>query len=127
MDLDLISDWYYHAPMKQGHTTPKRAPAPSQIPGIGGTAEENIPPESDDRHFRRKWIKETDSPYVKLAKRGGQKNLLSFCSLPVKSNEPVPYPRVGWFDHEHLDNEEELNKSGHKTEHNHGSTSQKSA
>lgn len=31
--------------------------------------------------------------------------MLSFRSPPVKAEEPVAYPRVDWFDHEHPEDE----------------------
>ncbi|RMX55059.1 hypothetical protein pdam_00007275 [Pocillopora damicornis] len=105
-------DWYYHAPSKRVVQPAKPAPAASQIPGIGGLPDELANPEGDDRHFRRKWIRDTDSKYIKLAKGGGRKNLLTFRSPQVKAEEPVPYPRVEWFDHEHP--EEEVDESSHE-------------
>lgn len=41
----------------------------SQIPGLGDLAEA---PREMPSGCRRKWIKETDSAYVRLAKQGGQ-------------------------------------------------------
>ena len=108
----FFSDWYYHAPSKRVAQPAKPAPAASQIPGIGGLPDELANPEGDDRHFRRKWIRDTDSKYIKLAKGGGRKNLLTFRSPQVKAEEPVPYPRVEWFDHEHP--EEEVDESSHE-------------
>lgn len=105
-------DWYYHAPSKRVAQPAKPAPPASQIPGIGGLPDELANPEGDDRHFRRKWIRDTDSKYIKLAKGGGRKNLLTFRSPQVKAEEPVPYPRVEWFDHEHP--EEEVDESSHE-------------
>lgn len=105
-------DWYYHAPSKRVVQPAKPAPPASQIPGIGGLPDELANPEGDDRHFRRKWIRDTDSKYIKLAKGGGRKNLLTFRSPQVKAEEPVPYPRVEWFDHEHP--EEEVDESSHE-------------
>lgn len=96
-----LSEWFYHAPSKRTSKPAKQAPAASQIPGIGGLKDEFVNPEQDDRHFRRKWIRDTDSKYIKLAKKGGRKNLLAFSSPPSKPEEPVPYPRVDWFDHDH--------------------------
>ena len=92
------------------------APPASQIPGIGGLKDEFANPENDDRHFRRKWIRDTDSKYIKLAKGGGRKNLLVFRSPPAKAEEPVPYPRVDWFDHDHPA-DDELDESGHALQH----------
>lgn len=100
------------------------APPASQIPGIGGLPDEQANPEGDDRHFRRKWIRDTDSKYIKLAKGGGRKNLLAFRSPPLKAEEPLPYPRVDWFDHEHLP-EDELDESGHDVQHEEEDTEKK--
>ncbi|KAJ7380388.1 hypothetical protein OS493_008844 [Desmophyllum pertusum] len=82
-------DWYYHAPSKRVVQSPKAAPPASQIPGIGGLSDESANPEGDDRHFRRKWIRDTDSKYIKLAKGGGKKDLLTFRSPPVRADEPL--------------------------------------
>lgn len=98
-------DWYYHVPSKRTSKSPKAVPPASQIPGIGGLKDELANPEEDDRHFRRKWIRDTDSKYIKLAKGGGRKNLLAFRSPPAKAEEPVSYPRVDWFDHDHPEDE----------------------
>lgn len=46
--------------------------AVSQIPGIGDL--DNSPVDlAEDVHLRRKWIRDTDSSYTKLAKAGGRK------------------------------------------------------
>lgn len=117
-------DWYYHAPSKKAVQSPKAVPPASQIPGIGGLPDESAIPEGDDRHFRRKWIRDTDSKYIKLAKGGGRKNLLAFRSPPLKTEEPIPYPRVDWFDHEHPV-EDELEESGNAGKHQEEHTEQK--
>ena len=114
--LNLL-DWYYHAPSKRTTKSPKPAPPASQIPGIGGLKDELADPEKDDRHFRRKWIRDTDSKYIKLAKAGGRKDLLAFRSPPVKDAEPVPYPRVDWFDHDHPGEDAEFDDPGHIIDH----------
>ncbi|XP_043930703.1 uncharacterized protein C7orf57 homolog [Protopterus annectens] len=47
----------------------------SNIPGLGDFSS----PTNEDKYGKnRKWIRETDSDYVKLAKQGGHKGLLSF-------------------------------------------------
>ena len=53
----------------------------------------------EERQFRRKWIRDTDSKYIKLAKAGGRKNLLDYKEPPSEKPEEVGYPRVDWFDH----------------------------
>jgi len=110
-------DWYYHAPSKRTTKSPKPAPPASQIPGIGGLKDELADPEKDDRHFRRKWIRDTDSKYIKMAKAGGRKDLLAFRSPPVKDAEPVPYPRVDWFDHDHPGEDAEFDEPGQIIDH----------
>ncbi|XP_046859343.1 uncharacterized protein C7orf57 homolog isoform X2 [Xenia sp. Carnegie-2017] len=114
MPNPLIStqDWFYHIPASRKSPEQSNninAPFHSQIPGLNhnpveSIAEENLP------QFKRKWIRDTDSKYVRLAKAGGRKNLLSFVSAKP-SVEPVSYPRVDWFDHhqETCMNEEENN------------------
>jgi hypothetical protein len=49
------------------------APIQSQIPGLSNIPEDSIT-DDNDRCFRRKWIRDTDSKYVKLAKAGGRKS-----------------------------------------------------
>ncbi|XP_068688855.1 uncharacterized protein C7orf57 homolog isoform X2 [Montipora foliosa] len=117
-------DWFYHAPSKKSSKSAKPAPPASQIPGIGGLKDELANPEQDDRHFRRKWIRDTDSKYIKLAKAGGRKNLLAFRSPPTKADEPVPYPRVDWFDHDPPE-EDDLNEVQHTVQHDEQHTNSK--
>lgn len=50
-------------------TSRSTLPPTSQIPGLGYLAEA---PHEVPSGCRRKWIKESDSAYVKLAKQGGQ-------------------------------------------------------
>ena len=120
----FFPDWFYHAPSKKSSKSAKPAPPASQIPGIGGLKDELANPEQDDRHFRRKWIRDTDSKYIKLAKAGGRKNLLAFRSPPTKADEPVPYPRVDWFDHDPPE-EEDLNEVQHTVQHDEQHTNSK--
>ena len=117
MWFSCLPDWYYHAPIKRTTKSPKAAPPASQIPGIGGLKDEFANPESDERHFRRKWIRDTDSKYIKMAKQGGRKNLLAYHSPPVKPDEPVPYPRVEWFDHDHPEEDDEAGQPAQLQEH----------
>jgi len=50
-------------------TSKTTVPPTSQIPGLGDLAKA---PHEVSSGCRRKWIKETDSAYVRLAKQGGQ-------------------------------------------------------
>eukprot|EP00118_Oscarella_pearsei_P026022 m.309243 g.309243 ORF g.309243 m.309243 type:complete len:292 (+) comp45872_c0_seq1:55-930(+) len=97
-------DWFYHA-SKPKSETPVDAPAPSQIPGLDG-----VSPDSDDEtiasseglpHERR--IFEWDSKYVRLAKAGGRKNLLTYQEPKSQSSEPVSYPWPDWVDYRQTD------------------------
>lgn len=54
--------------------------------------------------MKRGWLRDSDSKYVRLAKLGGRKDLLSMRSPPPKPDAPKPYPRVDWFDH-HVEEE----------------------
>ena len=68
-----ISDWFYHIPAARSKSTASVAiPVQSQIPGLSNVAEDLT--DENDRHFKRKWIRDTDSKYVKLAKAGGRKS-----------------------------------------------------
>ena len=42
-------------------------------------------------------IKDTDSPYVVLAKEGGRKDLLVFKESKPRSKEAKGYPKVDWY------------------------------
>ena len=52
-----------------------------------------------------------------MAKQGGRKNLLAYRSPPVKPDEPVPYPRVEWFDHDHPEEDDEAGQPAQLEEH----------
>eukprot|EP00795_Rhopilema_esculentum_P013734 gene13734-4655_t len=94
-------DWFYHAPRtnKDKSTKSSQAIPVSQIPGIGDL--DNSPLDlGENIHLRRKWIRETDSKYVKLAKQGGRKDIFIYREHKPSSKGAVHYPRVDWFDHE---------------------------
>lgn len=95
-----VSDWFYHAPLKQTEKTSKTdIPPTSQIPGLSDLAE---PHNELQNEGRKKWIKETDSEYVKLAKQGGRPDLLKQIDLPLKKKEQVSYAPPDWYSHEPL-------------------------
>ena len=73
------------------------APALSQVPGLSETSGEENDPFSKSK---KGWIRDTDSKYIQMAKSGGRKDLLMFNGPNLRSNEPVAYPRVDWFDHQ---------------------------
>lgn len=109
-------DWFYHAPSEHKPPSNQTIPAPSQIPGlsqidvsIGG---------DDDIQYKRKWIRESDSKYTKLAKTGGRKDLFMYKEHKPSEDGPVPYPRSDWFDHDMVDepNNESNNNTAPKTE-----------
>ena len=74
------------------NTEPVGVPPPSQIPGLS-----NVPPEAPATESFRGMIKDSDSPYVRLAKQGGRTDL-----LVIRENKPPPpqpkgYPKVDWY------------------------------
>lgn len=91
-------DWFYHSPNTGKTENPQYSIPVSQIPGIGDLDKSPIDPHGDIR-LRRKWIRETDSKYVRLAKEGGRKDLFNYREHKPSSKGAVPYPRVDWFDH----------------------------
>lgn len=111
------SDWFCHPANKKKETEAVGAPPASQIPGLSNLPDDATIETEDDRTFRRKWIRDTDSKYIRLAKKGGRQDLLAFREPKPKSDEAVEYPRVDWFDHEHpYDEEEETNENPQETE-----------
>ncbi|XP_015709869.1 uncharacterized protein C7orf57 homolog [Coturnix japonica] len=71
----------------------------SQIPGLGDCANAH-----NEGMFgsRRKWIRDTDSAYVRLAKQGGRPDLLKHYApvTPVtKKSTPVAYAAPDWYVH----------------------------
>jgi len=56
----------------QGSRPAVTAPRPSQIPGLGDQSDDIATTDS-----RRPSVRDSDSAYVRLAKQGGQRNLLS--------------------------------------------------
>ena len=87
----MTTGWFYHAPARPQNTGPMEAPAPSQIPGLS-----NVDLGVDDPV--RSVYRDTDSDYVRLAKKGGRDDLLqNNYSQRGQSKEAVAYPRVDWF------------------------------
>lgn len=94
-----ISDWMYHAPAK-AQSKPVGAPPPSQITCL--SSGEIPPPDMPPKML----IKETDSAYIRLAKKGGREDLLRMRSPKAVPTEPVGYPRVDWYYHEDIVNDQ---------------------
>ncbi|XP_066096356.1 uncharacterized protein C7orf57 homolog isoform X2 [Saccopteryx bilineata] len=96
-------DWYYHLPAKRPEKAVD-APLVSQIPGL---SELRNPPNGHVPGARRYWIKETDSEYVKLAKQGGQPDLLMHLApgtgtgtgTGTRKSSPVTYALPDWYTH----------------------------
>ncbi|XP_064362754.1 uncharacterized protein C7orf57 homolog isoform X3 [Dromaius novaehollandiae] len=91
--------WYYHMPLKQPEKLVNSEiplPPTSQIPGLSDLAEPH-----NEKMFggRRKWIKDTDSEYVKLAKQGGQPDLLKHYTPVTRKSSPVAYAAPDWYSH----------------------------
>lgn len=91
-DFCCASGWFYHAPARKKNADPVVPPPLSQIPGLSN--ETYLP---DEELPKGRWIKETDSKYVQLAKQGGRPGLLCAATPEPPSEEPVGYPRVDWY------------------------------
>jgi len=65
----------------QGSRPAVTAPRPSQIPGLGDQSADTTTADT-----RRPLVRDTDSAYVRLAKQGGQRNLLSLESDAPQDN-----------------------------------------
>ncbi|KAM4705395.1 uncharacterized protein C7orf57 homolog isoform 2-T2 [Rhinophrynus dorsalis] len=93
-------EWFYHTPLKQTEAAREVAlPPTSQIPGLSDLAEPHNESSTDKR---RKWIRDTDSDYVKLAKQGGRPDLLKQITTTPKKTSPVSYAVPDWYTHENL-------------------------
>lgn len=79
----MIIEWYCHVPLKPSEKSEIPLPPKSQIPGLGDFME---PSSEITFGGRRKWIKDTDSEYVKLAKQGGQPGEPQFISFLLISD-----------------------------------------
>lgn len=100
-----ISDqgWFYHPPKREEKNVrldnvQQMQPA-SQIPGLGNHDETPVDL-SEDVHLRRKWFRDTDSKYVRLAKGGGRKDIFLYREHKPSKEGEAGYPRVDWFDHD---------------------------
>ncbi|XP_032498796.1 uncharacterized protein C7orf57 homolog isoform X3 [Phocoena sinus] len=88
-------DWYYHLPVKRSEKAVDAPPA-SQIPGLSDL---RAAPSGHTLGARRYWVKETDSEYVKLAKQGGQPDLLKHFAPGTSRGSPVAYSLPDWYVH----------------------------
>ncbi|XP_019396721.1 PREDICTED: uncharacterized protein C7orf57 homolog isoform X2 [Crocodylus porosus] len=89
-------EWYCHVPLKPSEKSEIPLPPKSQIPGLGDFME---PSSEITFGGRRKWIKDTDSEYVKLAKQGGQPDLLKYYPPTTRKSSPVAYALPDWYIH----------------------------
>lgn len=87
--------WMYHNSAKKEDRPEVRVPPTSQIPGLGNMPDDMLPPE---KQAGQGLIKDTDTPYIVMAKSGGRKDLL--CIRENQRNDDAPakdYPRCDWF------------------------------
>ena len=101
------SDWYCHPANERSKKEVAEVLPASQIPGLSHLPDDSAMEMEDDRAFKRKWIRDTDSKYVRLAKGGGRHDLLTFRDPKPRADEAKLYPRVDWFDHEYVPEDEE--------------------
>ncbi|KAF3688394.1 putative protein C7orf57 -like protein [Channa argus] len=81
--------------IKPGAVTSGVTGPASQIPGLSQSADESAPVERSSG--RRVGIFESDSDYVKLAKQGGHKGLLSHDDVDGDDKPGKPYNPPNWF------------------------------
>ncbi|XP_068252653.1 uncharacterized protein C7orf57 homolog [Nyctibius grandis] len=77
-------------------TSKSTLPATSQIPGLGDLAKA---PHEVPSGSRRKWIKDTDSAYIRLAKQGGRPDLLKHYTPVTMKSSPAAYAAPDWYFH----------------------------
>ncbi|XP_029445620.1 uncharacterized protein C7orf57 homolog isoform X2 [Rhinatrema bivittatum] len=94
-------DWFYHAPLKQPEKPVTTEIPLSQIPGLSEFAEHHNDLGTENR---KKWIRDTDSEYVKLAKQGGRPDLLKHYTPAANKSHTqyVTYAAPDWYVHEEL-------------------------
>jgi len=85
--------WFYHTSYQNKNEDKLSVPAASQIPGLSALG-------PDENTNKKKEMNDYGSKYIRLAKEGGRKNLLTFTENNNKSSEAKSYPRVEWFDHD---------------------------
>ncbi|XP_042725828.1 uncharacterized protein C7orf57 homolog [Lagopus leucura] len=71
-------------------------PPTSQIPGLGDLAKAH---NEGMLGCRRRWIKDTDSAYIRLAKQGGRPDLLKHYAPVTRKSTPVAYAAPDWYLH----------------------------
>uniref|UniRef100_A0ACB8FTH2 Uncharacterized protein n=1 Tax=Sphaerodactylus townsendi TaxID=933632 RepID=A0ACB8FTH2_9SAUR len=94
-----VVDWYYHVPLKRSEEPANSEVPPqptSQIPGFGDFGD---PHGEITFGGRRKWIKDTDSEYVKLAKQGGRPDLLRHFTPTPRKVSLGSYAAPDWYAH----------------------------
>jgi len=81
-----VGNWYSGGTgySVQGSRPAVVAPQASQIPGLGDRSDE-----ASTSDARRALVRDTDSAYVRLAKQGGQRNLLSMESDVPQVNTAI--------------------------------------
>ncbi|XP_071592821.1 uncharacterized protein C7orf57 homolog isoform X1 [Heliangelus exortis] len=77
-------------------TSKDTLPAMSQIPGLCDVEED---PNELPSGCHRRWIRETDSAYVKLSKQGGQPDLLKHCAHVATESSQSTYAAPDWYSH----------------------------
>ncbi|XP_073486731.1 uncharacterized protein C7orf57 homolog [Aquarana catesbeiana] len=92
-------DWYYQVPLKPETKSEVSHPPTSQIPGLSDLVE----PHNDFMAgSRKKWIRDTDSDYVKLSKQGGRPDLLKHMAPVPKKTPSTSHAPPDWYTYEDL-------------------------
>ncbi|XP_015684659.1 uncharacterized protein C7orf57 homolog [Protobothrops mucrosquamatus] len=96
---DTDDDWYYHIPLKHSEEQVSSEVAQQPMSEIRCLGDFGDPHNDITFGGRRKWIKDTDSEYVKLAKQGGQPDLLRHFTPTPRKVSLGPYGALEWYSH----------------------------
>lgn len=92
--------WFCQAPaQKSEHPTSAFNKALSQIPDLNNGKDISHLNNEQPKKSARGTINPNDTKYIRLAKAGGRKHLLTFTENPEGKRSPQPYPVPEWYGH----------------------------
>lgn len=92
--------WYCHATSRPPERpSSKFNKALSQVPDLNNGKDSSHLQKEESKKYVKGAIHPSDTKYIRLAKAGGRKHLLSFVENQEKSKSPQPYPVPNWYGH----------------------------